>query len=62
MYKLATANKKTEKRLLEYLNIRPDLKEKLNRLRLEPRKANEHMPCTADLKTNGVAGLVLISD
>lgn len=38
MYKLYTANRKTEKRLGEYLAQRPDIKNKLDLLKIEPRK------------------------
>ena len=40
MYKIFTANAKTEKRLLEYFSLRQDIKEKLERLKESPRKAN----------------------
>ena len=40
MYKIYTANKKTEKRLNEYLAIRLDIKNKLELLKAEPRKSN----------------------
>ena len=40
MYKIFTANSKTEKSLQEYLYIREDIKEKLEKLKLEPRRAN----------------------
>lgn len=39
MYELFI-NKKTEKKLREYLNSRKDINEKLNRLRENPYKAN----------------------
>jgi addiction module RelE/StbE family toxin len=44
MYTIYTANTKTEKRLLEYLSLRQDIKDKLNRLRESPRKANGAHP------------------
>ncbi|MEM4271477.1 MAG: hypothetical protein QXD13_00055 [Candidatus Pacearchaeota archaeon] len=44
MYDIYTANKKTEKRLLEYFSLRLDIKEKLERLKAEPRKANGAHP------------------
>ena len=40
MYKLFTANTKTEKRLEEYVSFKEDIKEKLERLKIEPRRAN----------------------
>jgi len=40
MYSIYTANSKTEKRLGEYVSFRQDIKEKLERLKQEPRKAN----------------------
>jgi len=40
MYNLFTANSKTEKRLREYIQSRSDIKDKLNRLRENPYKAN----------------------
>ncbi len=44
MYKLFTANTKTEKRLKEYLSLRADIREKLDKLKCEPRKANGAHP------------------
>jgi len=44
MYSIYTANSKIEKRLNEYLQFRLDIKEKLERLMLEPRKANGAHP------------------
>lgn len=44
MYNLFTANSKTEKRLHEYLSFRKDMKEKLDKLKIEPRKANGAHP------------------
>lgn len=38
MYKLFIANKKTEKRLRYYIAIRKDIRSKLDRLKLNPRK------------------------
>ena len=40
MYRIYIANKKTEKRLKEYLAVRLDIKNKLDALKNEPRKAN----------------------
>ena len=44
MYKIFTANTKTEKRLKEYIFFRNDIKEKLDKLQLEPRRANGAHP------------------
>jgi len=44
MYTLFTANSKTEKRLQEYLSLRADIKEKLERLKVDPRKVNGAHP------------------
>ena len=38
MYKLFTANDKAEKRLRDYIELRKDVKNKLERLKLDPRK------------------------
>jgi len=40
MYQLATANSKTEKRLQEYISLRADIREKIDKLKIEPRKVN----------------------
>jgi len=40
MYEIHTINSKTEKRLGEYLKSRGDIKNKLDRLRENPHKAN----------------------
>mgnify|MGYP006379027749 CR=1 FL=1 len=40
MYKIHTANKKTEKILSEYILQRQDITNKLDNLKLEPRKSN----------------------
>lgn len=40
MYSIYVANSKTEKRLKEYMFTRKDIKEKLERLKIDPRKAN----------------------
>ena len=40
MYKIFTANTKTEKILQKYISLREDIREKLDKLKLEPRKAN----------------------
>ncbi len=44
MYKIFTANSKTEKRLQKYLSIRNDIKYKLKGLQINPRKANGAHP------------------
>ncbi|HRZ85588.1 MAG TPA: hypothetical protein P5277_02300 [Candidatus Paceibacterota bacterium] len=44
MYKLFVANSKTEKRLSEYIHLRNDIKQKLDYLKEEPRKANGAHP------------------
>ena len=38
MYEIFIANSKTEKRLQEYIKRRDDIKEKLERLKINPRK------------------------
>ncbi len=50
MYQISTANTKTEKRLREYLFLRSDIKDKLNRLKSEPRKANVAHPLHGKLE------------
>lgn len=44
MYALFTANSRTEKRLQKYLTMRQDIREKLERLKQEPRRANGAHP------------------
>ena len=44
MYGLFVANSKTEKRLNEYINSRKDIKNKLDKLKENPRKANGAHP------------------
>ena len=44
MYKIFTANSKTEKRLLEYIKLRRDIKKKLDALKIEPRRSNGAHP------------------
>jgi len=44
MYRIFTANRKTEKRLQEYISLRNDVREKLDRLKVEPRRANGAHP------------------
>ena len=38
MYKILTANSKAEKRLKKYLQTRNDIKHRLKRLKINPRK------------------------
>ena len=40
MYKIFIANKKTEKILQKYISIKPNIKNKLDLLKLDPRKHN----------------------
>ena len=56
MYSIYTANSKIEKRLKEYLQFRLDIKEKLERLMLDPRRANGAHPLHGKLEAIGVAG------
>jgi len=49
-YILSTVNKKTEKRLSEYLALREDIKEKLDKLRENPRRANSAHPLHGKLQ------------
>ena len=44
MYKIFTANRKTEKRLQKYLSSRNDIRNKLNALKVFPRRANGAHP------------------
>lgn len=44
MYKIFTANSKTEKRLQEYISLRQDIRDKLEKLKIEPRKTNGAHP------------------
>ena len=44
MYKLLTINRKTEKILSEHIAIRGDIREKLDKLKIEPRRANGAHP------------------
>jgi addiction module RelE/StbE family toxin len=50
MYGLFVASKKTEKRLHSYINQREDIKEKLDKLKIEPRRANGAHPLHGKLK------------
>lgn len=49
MYKIFT-DTKTEKRLKEYIKVRIDIKDKLDRLKENPRKANGAHPLHGKLK------------
>ena len=44
MYSFVVANSRTEKYLREYLSLRSDIKDKLDKLKLEPRRANGAHP------------------
>ena len=44
MYSIFIENKKTEKKLNEYIQFRQDIKDKLDKLKLEPRRANGAHP------------------
>ncbi len=50
MYKLFTANSKTERILQEYISQRNDIKSKLDSLKIEPRKVNGAHPLHGRLK------------
>jgi addiction module RelE/StbE family toxin len=44
MYKLHTADNKAEKELRRYIEIRNDIRRKLDELKIEPRRANGAHP------------------
>jgi len=50
MYELYTANDKTEKRLNEYTRIRKDIREKLERIKADPRRELDAHPLHGKLK------------
>lgn len=50
MYEIFTANSKAEKRLIKYINSRKDIKEKLEKLKVQPMKANGAHPLHGRLK------------
>lgn len=50
MYRIFTANSKTEKRIQKYIQIRKDISQKLERLKQDPRKANDAHPLHGRLK------------
>ena len=50
MYKIFTANSRTEKRLKEHISYRMIIKEKLDKLKINPRKANGAHPLHGKLE------------
>jgi addiction module RelE/StbE family toxin len=50
MYSIVIESKNTEKRLNEYLLFRYDIKDKLDRLKFEPRRANGAHPLHGKLE------------
>jgi hypothetical protein len=44
MYEIMTRNKKVEKRLYDYINQRNDIRDKLKRLKMSPRKECDAHP------------------
>ena len=50
MYEIFTASTRIEKRLRKYLAIRTDIKEKLNRLKQNPRGSNDAHPLHGKLE------------
>lgn len=50
MYSIFIESKKTEKILNEYIKFRQDIKEKLDRLKLDPRRANGAHPLHGKLE------------
>jgi len=44
LYEIYIANKKTEKRLREYIKLREDIPEKLERLKIDPRRELDAHP------------------
>jgi mRNA-degrading endonuclease RelE of RelBE toxin-antitoxin system len=57
VYKIFTANSKTEKRVLEYISLRSDIKRKLECLGFEPRRANGAHPLHGKLSGKWAAWL-----
>ncbi len=49
-YILSTINRKTEKKLSEYVRIRGDIKDKLDRLKEDPRRTNGAHPLHGKLQ------------
>ena len=56
MYKIQIANDKTEKRLREYIQQRNDIKNKLDRLKIDPRRELDAHTVHGKLLENGVVG------
>ncbi len=56
MYKIQIANDKTEKRLREYIQQRNDIKNELDRLKIDPRRELDAHPLHGKLLENGVVG------
>jgi addiction module RelE/StbE family toxin len=50
MYEIFTANSKTEKRLTKYVKSKKDIKDRLDKLKQNPRKANGAHPLHGRLK------------
>ncbi len=50
MYKIFTANNKTEKILLKYISLKQNIKNKLDLLKSNPRKHNQAHPLHGRLK------------
>ena len=50
MYKIFTANKKTEKILQKYISSRADIKNKLEKLKINPRKESGAHPLHGKLE------------
>lgn len=50
MYSIFIEDRKTEKQLNKYICVRPDIKEKLDRLKLDPRRANGAHPLHGKLE------------
>ena len=44
MYELVTRNKRVEKKIKEYIKLRPGIKNKLDMIRLSPRKSCKAHP------------------
>lgn len=57
MYKIFIAHRKIEKKLREYLSLRRDIRNKLDSLKLDPRRANGAHPLHGQLKGKWVCWL-----
>ena len=57
MYKIFTANTKTEKRLRKYLALRQDIKNKLTVWEMNPAGQTGRIGFMGDSRENGLAGL-----